>query len=479
MPIPDWRHLVMEEGVLAEPAMETGLLMLWLRAGRDQDFQHWQRAGNVARAVVYTDAGLGWTAATVVPCRQPLVGLLGRFARWFGNYEDKQTWLLPNGETVEQSGERHTDCLLAWSDDPARPLDLARIKSRWPQSSRQQKLANNLFLIAGVPLEEGYGIPAPAPLEAQARGGAEHWLADARQKGDRHQELAALADLGVFAYREGDFWRALPSLEEALGLARQLGDRPREGDVLGHLGLVVLHLGDRNRGSDLVDLELKIARTSGDRFALKTALHHTGLARMLRGEYNSALALGEESLALAEELGDRPHNAELHWFVALQHAELGQREQAVTQGQAAVDVYRQLGRAEAGSYAEYLRQYVEEETACRLGGPVSGEKGVPAPDGSGVIVASQWSPIPAIPAVPQQESRGAGLLRMAMSAAAAAAKFVGSGLKTVPAEVQNERLRACAACEHHTGLRCKLCGCFTNTKAWLPHEACPIGKWRG
>ena len=37
-------------------------------------------------------------------------------------------------------------------------------------------------------------------------------------------------------------------------------------------------------------------------------------------------------------------------------------------------------------------------------------------------------------------------------------------------------IRTCAGCEHHTGVRCKLCGCFTNAKAWLPHEACPLGK---
>ncbi len=26
-------------------------------------------------------------------------------------------------------------------------------------------------------------------------------------------------------------------------------------------------------------------------------------------------------------------------------------------------------------------------------------------------------------------------------------------------------------------LRCRLCGCFTNVKARLDHEECPIGKW--
>jgi hypothetical protein len=66
---------------------------------------------------------------------------------------------------------------------------------------------------------------------------------------------------------------------------------------------------------------------------------------------------------------------------------------------------------------------------------------------------------------------------MAVSAAKAMAKFLGSGFKVVPDEVYRKRLQTCAVCEHHTGVRCRLCGCFTNAKAWLPHEDCPIRKW--
>jgi hypothetical protein len=28
-----------------------------------------------------------------------------------------------------------------------------------------------------------------------------------------------------------------------------------------------------------------------------------------------------------------------------------------------------------------------------------------------------------------------------------------------------------------TGLRCRICGCFTAAKARLDHERCPAGKW--
>src|SRR5262249_50278668 len=70
-----------------------------------------------------------------------------------------------------------------------------------------------------------------------------------------------------------------------------------------------------------------------------------------------------------------------------------------------------------------------------------------------------------------------GLLRMALSAAKSMAKFLGSGLKTVTPQVYLGRLAICAGCEHHTGVRCRLCGCFTNAKARMAHEQCPIKKW--
>jgi hypothetical protein len=68
---------------------------------------------------------------------------------------------------------------------------------------------------------------------------------------------------------------------------------------------------------------------------------------------------------------------------------------------------------------------------------------------------------------------------MAFSAADAMARFLGSGLKTTPPETRQQRLDTCAACEYHTGLRCRVCGCFTGAKAAMEHEECPIGKWPG
>jgi hypothetical protein len=55
-------------------------------------------------------------------------------------------------------------------------------------------------------------------------------------------------------------------------------------------------------------------------------------------------------------------------------------------------------------------------------------------------------------------------------------KVVQSSETTLP-EARDKRLQTCAGCEYHTGLRCRVCGCFTGAKAALAHEECPVGKW--
>jgi hypothetical protein len=74
---------------------------------------------------------------------------------------------------------------------------------------------------------------------------------------------------------------------------------------------------------------------------------------------------------------------------------------------------------------------------------------------------------------------GPGLLRMAVSATKAMMKFISSGMKTTAADLQKRRMATCQSCEHHTGLRCRVCGCFTNVKTRMAHEQCPIGNWPG
>jgi tetratricopeptide (TPR) repeat protein len=301
-------------------------------------------------------------------------------------------------------------------------------------------------------------------------------LAAMRQVGDRPGEATALTDLGMAAYNHGDITQALAHFAQALTLCRALGDQARESDVLGNLALAALAAGQPERAQQCLEQELASIRDAGNRFAEKLALERLGTVQASRGNLTTSIALLNEALLLARTLGDRQHEADLLWHLAIRHAEFGQHDQVLAHAQAAVELMQQLGKPQARIYAEHLQRYRQVERDARLTG--SGEVG---PSGS-----SDWSPGVALVTTVTTAPFGAepvaplanpGLLRMALSAAKALTEFVGSGLQTVSAEVRQKRLRVCAACPHFTGLRCRVCGCFTSAKARLPHEDCPLGQW--
>jgi hypothetical protein len=145
---------------------------------------------------------------------------------------------------------------------------------------------------------------------------------------------------------------------------------------------------------------------------------------------------------------------------------------AAAHAQAAVDLMRRLGRPQAGWYAHHLAGFRSGRVEATPSGP--GPMGdLPA---SYLGASIDASPLEARPG--PRPPKGPGPLRMALSAAGSMAKFLGSGFATAAPEVHRRRIEACASCEHHTGLRCRVCGCFTAAKARLQHERCPVGRWR-
>jgi hypothetical protein len=70
-------------------------------------------------------------------------------------------------------------------------------------------------------------------------------------------------------------------------------------------------------------------------------------------------------------------------------------------------------------------------------------------------------------------------LGMAASFTSSMTQWVAGGLKVVAQDRHDARLSTCGQCKYHQAPRCTVCGCFTDKKAWLPHEDCPLGKWPG
>lgn len=453
---PAWTHVVLHPGVLREPTCEGNRLVLWLPEERGGGFLYWQRIGTVSHVPITVYQDLSALPATALRARQRVRGVLGKLLGWSRRVPSEGTWVLPNGDVAHQCGERQTDLLLAWAEDSSAGIEELRLRERLPPCQRLQALGPRLWLLWGVAAR-----PAAAELEAaDPQEQAERRVAAARQAGDGAGEVTALTDLGLLVLNRGEVGRARAALEGALALARDLGDRAREADVLGNLALTYQASGQPRRAQPLLEQELALVRDLADPFAEKLALEHLSLVLVAQGDIVAAVPLLHQAAALARLVGDRQHESALLWHLAIRQAERGDRSQALVHAQAAVDLLHLLGKPQAAVYAEHLQKYRHADPSAALAGPPGSR-----------------SSVPAAPAGPGPQGGSPSLLRMAISASRALTDFIGSGLQTVAPSVHQERRRICAACPHHTGLRCRVCGCFTHLKVHLPHERCPISKW--
>jgi hypothetical protein len=247
--------------------------------------------------------------------------------------------------------------------------------------------------------------------------------------------------------------------------------------------MALLHVHQPVRAREIFEHGLAYARSTGDRLAEKLALERLGLATAGLGDPARALAFFEQALTLTRQVGDRQQEANLLWLQGIQHAELGQRAPAIAKAQDAVALFGKLGKPQASWYGAYLQKYrmglfetwPDPTTSGVTAGPSAGPEAYLGGSLVASVVAGQSSG--AHSPAPGKSTTGPGLLRMALSATKAMAQFAGSGFKTTPPDLRNQRLQTCAACEHHTGLRCKICGCFTGAKSRILQESCPIGKW--
>jgi hypothetical protein len=462
------RSAALLDGILSENSPGGGRV-LWIPAGRAGRYRLWDRVSELPRAEFNGADGVVAAPATLVPTRRlrgALLGWLGRLLRT----PSGTTWLIPDGTSAEQYGPRRADLLLVWADNAA--LDEDRVRSIWPDAT-VRPLGPALYLLEGVTSPRQPDPAAPVAGPGCPRKLAEYLLAAARTANDRRKEVAALTDLGLIELHESHPGPAATLLGEALDGVRTLGDPTLECDVRVNLGLAITLAGEPRRAIPVLEEALAGARATGNRYAEKLALERLGVAHAHLSDPKKAADFFEQSLAVAVSVGDRGHQAELLWHLAIQRAETGQHDWTQSHARAAVELLTETGDPQAGVFAAYLQRF---RTAVAPAVDSRSDIGAPPSDEpwGGSIVIGPGSPSPHNLST---AAAGPSLLKMAFRAAKSAGRFVGSGLRTVPEADLQRRLRTCASCEYHTGLRCRLCGCFTNAKARLPHEECPAGKW--
>ncbi|MDR3621116.1 MAG: tetratricopeptide repeat protein [Paludisphaera borealis] len=441
----------------------------------DGEFQYWERIAMTVRAEATSEHGIDATPAVAIRARRRLSnGLFSKLARKLSKRDPETTWTLPDGKEVERCGERRTDVALAWPDEKTGKLDEQSLRRRWPEFRRFQSLASDLFLV------EGEGVGERLRSEMESPGSPESLIKpaepidlataaaqvveSARHRGDAGSEVQALTDLALVVLIGGNAGDAVTHLQKALGLCRELGDRERETDVLCNLGFAQLGVGQAQSSRETLESALVLARESGDVFAEKLVLERLGMAHSNLQDPAGALRHLNRALEMARAAGDRQQEPRLLWRQAIALAEMNRPDQAIAKGKASVAFLRADGKPEASWYEAQIQKY--QSDASVLAAPTPDFMG--GPIYAGAVTTAQTAPDP---------KAGPGLLRMALSATKAMATFLGSGMKTAPADVQQARLTTCRTCEHHTGLRCRICGCFTDVKSRMAHEQCPISKW--
>jgi tetratricopeptide (TPR) repeat protein len=479
-------ELELEPDLLREPETGSNRFVVWLRNGSDETFAYWQRIATPAKLeTVADDRVRAIVAASLINGRAPLKpGALGRLRSLLGQTKLRE-FKLPDGRIVEQQGERQSVLLVVTHDEGGELLNEV-IQSRWPSAPPARQLGPMLHLVEVQESRAASRQPEEQPetetkdtAKVSPRAGLERALATARAGGDAVREAVALTDLGILELNEGQAQKAVYSLELALVIVRRLANRDAEYDILGNLGMAAIALRKPDRARELFHECLAYARSRGDEFAEKTNLERLGLAVANMGQFRQATDYFEQALIKTRAKGDRQQEANLLWFQAVQFAELGDREAAIRKGDEAVAVSRILGRPQAAVLGSYLQKY-------RMGLAEGGLPGQPSAGatatrsaeslfGGAIVTSTMGSEISSSTGSPPPAP--ASLLKQALSATKAMANYVGSGFKNTPTAQQRKRVEICAGCEHHTGTRCRVCGCFTEIKSRMLHETCPIGKW--
>ena len=111
MTLPHWPQPILHPGLLREPSTDGRCLILWLPGQRNGSFQYWHRVSTLPRAVLTINQGLCTTAATALQAKQRIRGVLGKLLARLWPPQSDGLWLLPNGDSAEQCGERQTDLL--------------------------------------------------------------------------------------------------------------------------------------------------------------------------------------------------------------------------------------------------------------------------------------------------------------------------------------------------------------------------------
>ncbi|MBN1811946.1 MAG: tetratricopeptide repeat protein [Anaerolineae bacterium] len=144
----------------------------------------------------------------------------------------------------------------------------------------------------------------------------------ARAAGLRQIEADILHILGELMYSLGHAKRGIDCYERALRICRELGDRRGEGEALQAVGWALLFHVSWNEGERYVLRSLDVSRTTGNLGDEAVALLCLGMISYHRGHHARARSRLEHSLRICHECRDQYYEAEALYNLGLLHADL-------------------------------------------------------------------------------------------------------------------------------------------------------------
>jgi len=133
--------------------------------------------------------------------------------------------------------------------------------------------------------ELAVAVRAEEPERSAALAGEARSLAE--DLGDEQGEIAALKNLGIARYFQGDYAEALEHYQAGLDIAEKIGDREAIADALNNIGVLYYVWGDFDVCVEYYERSVAIRRELGDQAGLAKGINNLGSVYYSFGKYTS------------------------------------------------------------------------------------------------------------------------------------------------------------------------------------------------
>jgi len=189
---------------------------------------------------------------------------------------------------------------------------------------------------------------------------------------DSPRQAGWILQLGILAYRLGDYDEAARQYQRSLDIAERLGNEAGMADGYLNLGILAQERGDYDEAARQYQRALDFRERLGDEAGMADAYHNLGTLAQARRDYDEAARQYQRALDIFERLGNQAGMATSYHQLGILAQFQRVYDEAARQYQRALDIferlgnqadmaasYHQLGRLakERGDYDEAARYY--------------------------------------------------------------------------------------------------------------------------